>query len=147
VPDVQRRVTVPLPLERVWTFVADMNNWAAQVPGYRSHTMLSDRQSTWRVAGDVGILTREVDLQVEITDWQAPSRVTFTLEGLDEPVSGEGTFATQPLGTQETTLDFWLSLSAGGPLAPVVNVLLRTQLARVADEFVERLRQRLLVTV
>lgn len=143
-PDIRRSASVPLAVAPVWAYVADMNHWAADVPGYRDHTMLSDRESIWRLAGDVGILSREVEVKVVITDWQEPRHVAFTLEGTEEPVTGEGTFDVEPAGDAETRLDFYLSLAAGGPLAPVINVLLKTQLAKIADQFIATLKDRLL---
>jgi carbon monoxide dehydrogenase subunit G len=96
------------------------------------------------LTGDVGILRREVELQVLIGEWDEPRSVSFTLEGEDEPVSGSGRFSTEPLGRSETRLGFELSLTSGGPMGPVINVLLGTQLPRIADQFVTALRERLL---
>ncbi len=142
-PEVERQVELAVPIARVWQYVADMNNWATRIPGYRSHEMHDDRHSTWIVAGDVGILTREVELAVEITGWTEPSEVTFTLEGTEEPVSGNGRFAASPKDGS-TDLLFSLSLTAGGPMGPVVNVLMGTQLPRIADEFIAALSEDLL---
>ncbi len=143
-PEVQRRATVPLRLAQVWPYVADMNRWAADVPGYRAHRMLSERESVWRLTGDMGMLSREVEVNVLITEWREPSHVAFTLHGLEEPVTGEGTFSMEQVNDEDTSLSFSLTLTAAGSLAPVINVLLKTFMARVADQFIETLRERLL---
>ena len=98
--------------------------------------MLNERESTWWIAGDVGILTREVELSVHITAWNEPSEVTFTLEGVEEPVTGQGRFAAVVKDVDSTELTFTLGLTAGGAIGPVVNVLMGTQLPRIADEFI-----------
>jgi carbon monoxide dehydrogenase subunit G len=143
-PEVERSTVIQLDLQTVWPFVADMNQWAADIPGYCHHTTLSERESLWRIKGDVGMLSREADLRVLITEWSEPSCVRFTLEGTEEPISGTGTFTTQAQDLDNTTLGFALTLNAGGPLAPVINVLLNTQLERIVDTFVATLTSHLL---
>lgn len=143
-PEVERSTVVQLGLQSVWPFVADMNHWAADIPGYCQHTMLSDRESLWRIKGDVGMLSREADLRVLITEWSEPSCVRFSLEGTEEPISGTGSFTAHAQDLEHTVLVFTLTLDAGGPLAPVIHVLLNTQLERIVDTFVANLTNHLL---
>ncbi len=91
-PQVTYTTTVPIPRERLWDFVKDIDNWAPMMTGYVSHEIASDTESTWTLRGDVGVLSREVRLGVTITSWQGPDRVDFDLEGLNEAVSGGGSF-------------------------------------------------------
>jgi carbon monoxide dehydrogenase subunit G len=139
VPEIERQVSVPVELGATWRFVADMNNWAADIPGYRQHTMVNDRESIWVIRGDVGMLSREAELQVTITEWDEPRAVSFTLEGTEEPISGRGRFSTESSAAGETQLGFQLSLSAGGAMGPVIDALLGTQLPKIAERFVEAL--------
>lgn len=145
-PDVQRQTLVPREIRSVWRFVADVNQWAADMPGYRSHTMLSERDSLWRITGDVGMLSREVEIRVAVTEWNEPRTVSFSLEGTEEPISGGGRFSTEATNSTETRLSFELSLAAHGAMAAVINVLLGTQLGRIADEFVSALTTHLLAS-
>ncbi len=136
-PEIERERVVPLGLAPVWTFIRDMESWAVDLPGYREHRKVSDRDSFWRVVGSVGMLSREIELKVTVTEWVEATSVAFTLEGVEESVDGAGRLeiAAEPGGV--TMLRFQLALTAGGPMAPVVNVLLGTQLASTADRFVD----------
>jgi carbon monoxide dehydrogenase subunit G len=91
VPEVEYETTVALPRERVWDFVKDMNNWAPYLTGYQTHEVLSDTDSIWTLKGDVGVLARVVKLKAHVTEWNGPSRVSFTLTGMNEQVDGDGT--------------------------------------------------------
>lgn len=91
-PEVTYATTLNLPVETIWDFIQDMNNWAPMLTGYQEHEIKTDRQSIWTLKGDVGILSRKVRLEVNITEWQGPNRVSFTLTGLNEVVEGDGTF-------------------------------------------------------
>ena len=91
-PEVSHRRALSVPTDRIWDFVKDMNNWAPMLTGYQSHEVKSDTESVWTLKGDVGILSRVVQLDVAITEWAGPERVTFTLDGINEMVSGGGNF-------------------------------------------------------
>lgn len=87
--------TTRVPLARVWDFVQEMDNWGRFVTGYQKHEKHDDRHSTWTLKGDVGVLSRTLTFQVEIVEWNGPSRVSFTLAGVNEPMKGSGTFTLE----------------------------------------------------
>jgi carbon monoxide dehydrogenase subunit G len=96
VPEVEYTTTARLPLETVWDFVSEMDNWAGFVAGYQSHAKQSETDSTWVLKGDVGVLARVLRFQVKIDEWAGPERVRFSLQGLNEPMQGSGTFLLEP---------------------------------------------------
>lgn len=89
-PEVTYTTRLGLPVNAVWDFVKDMNNWAPFLTGYQTHEELSDTDSIWTLKGDVGMLARTVKLKAHVTEWNGPERVAFTLTGLNEPVEGGG---------------------------------------------------------
>jgi carbon monoxide dehydrogenase subunit G len=91
-PEVEFATTARLPVEVIWDFVQDMDNWARFVAGYQSHEKHSETDSTWLLKGDVGVLARTVKFAVHIEEWDGPSKVTFSLAGVNEPMKGSGTF-------------------------------------------------------
>jgi carbon monoxide dehydrogenase subunit G len=68
-----------------------MNNWAPFLTGYQEHQVVDDTDSIWTLKGEVGILSRRVELRAHVTEWLAPEKVTFTLTGINEAVDGGGT--------------------------------------------------------
>jgi carbon monoxide dehydrogenase subunit G len=52
-PEVAYTTTMSLPVETVWDFVKDMNNWAPFLTGYQRHEMLNETDSVWTLKGDV----------------------------------------------------------------------------------------------
>jgi carbon monoxide dehydrogenase subunit G len=91
-PEVEYTTTARLPLLVIWDFVREMDNWAGFVTGYESHEKHSEDDSTWVLKGDVGVLARTVKFQVHVDEWAGPERVRFSLEGVNEPMTGSGTF-------------------------------------------------------
>jgi hypothetical protein len=79
------------PIDAVWAFVSDMNNWAPLLTGYQKHEVLDATDSLWTLKGEVGILSRRVELRAHVTEWAPPQRVAFTLSGVNESVEGGGT--------------------------------------------------------
>jgi carbon monoxide dehydrogenase subunit G len=92
-PEVAYATRMHLSPEVIWDFVKEMDNWAPFLTGYQKHEKLSETDSVWTLKGDVGVLSRMVQLKFHVTEWNGPSRVTFTLTGLNESVDGEGSLA------------------------------------------------------
>jgi carbon monoxide dehydrogenase subunit G len=126
--------TTRLPVEAVWAFVQDMDNWAGFVMGYQSHEKRSDTESCWTLKGDLGVMSRALTFEVLITEWRAPSQVRFTLRGLNEPMSGEGAFTIEPQapGSASAPPDPVPAPAAQGFLARWLEALARWFLGVVA---------------
>ena len=90
-PEVEYSTRMHLAPEDIWEFVKDMNNWAPFLTGYQKHEILSETDSIWTLKGDVGVLSRMVQLKAHVTEWNGPAKVAFTLTGLNEQVDGGGT--------------------------------------------------------
>jgi carbon monoxide dehydrogenase subunit G len=131
VPAAEYTTTAKLPVETIWDFVKEMDNWAEYVTGYQSHEKQSETDSIWVLKGDVGVLARMLKFHVHITEWNGPSRVRFDLKGLNEPMEGGGDFEMQPYEDEaapaapaptknslmrllEATVRFFLRLVSGG---------------------------------
>lgn len=197
--EAEYTTTTRIPQATVWNFVQEMDNWGRFVTGYQRHEKQSDTESTWTLKGDVGVLSRTLTFQVRITEWNGPSRVSFTLTGLNEPMQGEGTFtmgsvsadaapvpadpaatpaasvapaphrgllfrllerfwrwvlglagggrpvrdaaATQPIapGERLTRLTFRLRLQPGGPMAPMIDAMIRPLMLPAAEDLANRI--------
>ncbi|WP_326553206.1 hypothetical protein [Micromonospora sp. NBC_01813] len=79
-------------VDEVWSFVEVIPNWAHLLVGFRKLDVVDDRRSVWTLRGDVGILAREVELQADITVWEPGRRAEFTITGLTERITGQGSF-------------------------------------------------------
>ena len=89
-PEVAYTTVMRSPLDAVWQFVSDMNNWAPFLTGYQKHEVIDGTDSLWTLKGDVGILSRKVELRAHVTEWAPNERVAFTLTGVNEVVEGGG---------------------------------------------------------
>jgi carbon monoxide dehydrogenase subunit G len=187
VPEVEYATTAKLPVETIWEFVHEMDNWCTFVTGYQSHEKQNEKDSTWVLKGDVGVLARTVKFAVHIEEWSPPSRVTFTLKGLNEPMNGSGTFVLEKYeepgatpaalpaaprpgafsrlleriarffyrlrhGSAEraasadagpaagtSRLTFRLKVDPGGPMAPMVNALMRPLMQPAAENLANQI--------
>lgn len=175
-----------LPIETIWDFVQDMDNWATFVQGYQSHEKQSETESQWVLKGDVGVLARTLKFKVLITEWSGPERVTFQLEGANEPMKGEGSFTLERYeetaelpaaaaprrkgffarlaeriarlayrlfrgrvergeaagagpGHGMVRITFRLRLEPGGPMAPMVNAMIKPMLLPAAEDLANRI--------
>lgn len=90
--EVEYSATAKLSVTEIWDFVREMDHWAPFVTGYQSHEKRSETESQWTLKGDLGVLARTLRFRVEILEWAGPERVRFTMQGLNEPMEGSGSF-------------------------------------------------------
>ncbi len=141
-PDVTYPVTILAPLARTWDFVSDMRNWAELMPGYQAMDTIDDANSTWKIKGDVGILSKLVTLDVHIAEWVTREHVDFTYKCREEPLEAQGSLRAEADGARATRLTFYLAAQAGGMLGPVVNALLAKVLPGMARDFADAVKQK-----
>lgn len=197
-PEIEHTVQIGAPVERVWAYVEKLPNWAPFLVGFQKLQLVDDRRSIWTLRGDVGILSREVDIQADITLWEPLRRVEFTVTGLTERLTGAGSFVLEPAceqapaagsarppaavqripllrrlrtavarfllrrvmtpaahppapaapgtaaaGGPRSALTFHLKISPGGPMAPMLELLMAPMLEPAAEDLAEGIRKAL----
>ncbi|WP_010300644.1 CoxG family protein [Kurthia senegalensis] len=132
------KTNITAPNEKVWQFVSNIENWASLVPGYRKHTMLNDKQSTWTFSGTVAGMTKTVEVQIDITDWEEPSKIGFVLQGLSDKFTGAGYFEATPVSATTTNMTMNLELKAGGIAGVALNPIFKIALPLAAEKLAGR---------
>ncbi len=133
-PSGTYQVEVELPINKIWDFVKDMDNWAPLIPGYIQHRKITNRQSTWEFYSNIGFIKKKINLMATIEEWIEPTRVTFNLKGLNEELSGGGYFLAAVIAKNKTRITGFLEINAGGALGPLVNEVLKSYLPKVTEE-------------
>jgi carbon monoxide dehydrogenase subunit G len=192
VADAEYTTTAQLPRELIWSFVKDLDNFAPFFTGYQEHQVVSETESLWVLKGDLGAMTRLLKFRVNITEWNGPDRVRFELQGINEAMTGEGSFEMKPwedaadvaavaavraaeppakknpflrlleaifrfffqllrgkpqraetadagpaAGT--TRIHFRLRVDPGGPMAPMINAMIKPLMPSFAEDFAGKL--------
>ena len=104
-PNVSCKKDIAAPFPQVWEFVREMDNWAPLLTGYQRHEKLSDTVSKWFLKGELAGLTRIAEFKAVVTEWDERGRVTFKLEGINEPVVGSGFFLAESISSADKTGD------------------------------------------
>jgi carbon monoxide dehydrogenase subunit G len=142
-PRGEHSIVIDLPIQEVWEFVSVMDKWAPLVPGYIQHQILSERQSTWEFTGDLGIMKKKIKMQVDVTEWKEPNKVTFNLTGLNDNFSGEGFFEAEMVDEFSTITTGCLDITQKGMLAAIVNPVLKSFVPETATELTEAIANEL----
>lgn len=130
-------VELDVGIEQIWEFVSDMDKWAPLVPGYIEHEIINENQSTWTFKGDIGIMQKTVKLQIDITEWREPTKVTFDLTGLNENFAGDGYFEAEAIDDNKTKMTGNLDITAKGMMGPMINTILKNFVPKTAEQLTE----------
>ncbi|MBT2689532.1 SRPBCC family protein [Bacillus sp. ISL-47] len=142
-PNCTHQAEVNVPIGAIWNFVSDIDNWAPLVPGYIAHEVLNNKESTWSFKSDMGILKKKIELKVDITGWQEPTKVTFNLTGINEKFTGHGYFLAANGRNNKNLMTGALDIKAEGMMAKVANSLLNTSLPEITAELTEAVATKL----
>lgn len=139
----QHEMTVNTPLETAWEFIRSIDNWAPLVPGYITHEMLNEKESTWKFKSNFGIVKKKIHLKVNITQWIEQEKVCFQLTGINEKISGHGYFKALKANDRQTKMIGFLDISAEGTMAKVVNPVLKTSLPEFTEELTRAVSEKM----
>ncbi|WP_042356439.1 CoxG family protein [Bacillus rubiinfantis] len=137
------QIELDLPIEDIWNFVKDMDNWAPLVPNYLTHEKLTERQSTWEFLSEIGLIKKKISLIIDINEWEEPTKIGFTLKGKSEKYHGSGYFQAQPLQNNRTKLQGYLEVAANGKMRHIVNSKLETELPKAVKEMGQGITEKL----
>lgn len=136
-PSYSHQAEVNVPIDSIWEFVSDIDNWAPLVPGYIEHKIISEKESTWSFTSDIGIMKKKIELKVDITSWQKPTTITFNLTGINEKFTGHGFFTAEAQSPKKIIMTGCLEIKAEGMMAKMANSILQSSLPEVTAELTE----------
>ncbi|RWS42404.1 SRPBCC family protein [Bacillus mycoides] len=133
--------------DQIWNFVSNINNWAPLVTGYVKHKIIDDKHSTWRLHGDLGFIKRDVNLNVEIIEWNMPDKISFTMTSPTKKLIGSGFFHVELTSPSTTKVTSQLEIKTtgtgafifNGAIKPFVPKMTKQLSKKVADKLMKQL--------
>ncbi|MDY0393326.1 CoxG family protein [Virgibacillus halophilus] len=133
-PNTSHQLKLDSPLEQVWEFVSNVDNWAPLVKGYHSHHKLSVEQSIWTLKGEVGRIRKTMKIKIDIVEITDFERIAFRMKGITDNLHGSGSFSAKKLTEKTTLVTGELSIKANGLIGPMLNPLITSLLPRQLKE-------------
>ena len=139
-PNGTKQIELTASTQDVWTFLEDVDKWAPLIPGYIEHEKANAQQFTWKFRADLGVIQKNIVMQVDITEQVNCSKLAFTLEGLNESLEGSGNFQLQEDG-EATNLTGYLDISGKGMMGSVINSMMKSYVPQTVSELTEAIGQ------
>lgn len=142
-PSELQQLELAIPIEYIWSFIRDADNWAPMIPGYISHEKISNQIITWEFKSELGIVKKKVFLQIEIKEWNEPHRVSFELKRKNEKYLGEGYFEAKAMNKNKTCVTAFLEINASGAMGTLANSLFKSAKPMSSEEMEEIISSKL----
>ena len=137
---VNYTTTVDIPLDVMWEFIKEFDNWAPMIKGYESHEKIDEKKSVWMIRGEFGSFSRLTKFNNTITEWVEKEQVAFEMTGVNEPVTGGGRVALKPVkGGNSTQITAEVGFHAGGVMGPLINRMIKPLVLTVSEQLVENI--------
>ncbi|RKQ35679.1 CoxG family protein [Oceanobacillus halophilus] len=132
------QVELETPISTIWDFVSNMNNWAPLVPGYVDHKIIDERNSIWKIHGDIGVMQKTITLKIRITEWIEPETVVFHVTSSNDTCKGNGYFKAKAVSKSKTKMTGCLNVTVKGMMGTMINPVLKTFVPKVGKDFTEK---------
>lgn len=117
-------------------FIHNKEQWAVLIPGYLHHELLNEDDMIWVFQGDFGIIQKAVKVKLKVQKSEA-HQIQFDLEGLSDPINGNGSFEIIQDQNDSLQLTGKLTMKASGFLAGMMNPVLDNFVPRLVEQLVE----------
>ena len=138
--ETEQTVVIDAAIGDVWAYVANIERWAALMPGMRECAVIDADDSKWTIKVGVGGLVRTVKVNVHVDRWDGPGSVLFSYALDGDPVKGGGTYTARALGAGQTEIALKVRVEGGGPMAPMWEAMGKPLLPTLAKGFAGQLK-------
>lgn len=122
--------------EKLENFIQNREQWAVLIPGYLHHELINEVDMIWVFQGDFGIIQKAVKIKLKVKKSDA-HQIQFDLEGLSDPIIGNGSFEIIQNQNESPQLIGNLTMKASGFLAGMMNPVLDNFIPRLIEQLVE----------
>jgi carbon monoxide dehydrogenase subunit G len=136
---------IAVPIEKVWTYLLDVNNVAACAPGFQSLEVLGDEHWKAVVAVGVGPVKAKFTLDVTRPEMHEPDRMVVKGRGKapGSAVEMSGTMNLVAEGPEETRMDWSATVTVSGTIASVGARLMNSTAQKLTGQFFDCLKSKL----
>lgn len=126
--------------EEVRSFLNDLQELGKCIVGVTEVRSLGPADSLWKVEVRAGFIAQLINLKAHIEAGESPNIMSFRAEGQNLNLSGTAKLREEVNGT---TISLKASIEPTGPLAGLVNSVLKNTQQKLIDQTVSNLRARL----
>ena len=137
--------TIAVPIEKVWTFLLDVNNVAACAPGFQSLEVLGEEH--WKAVVSVGVGPVKAKFTMDVTRPEMHKPELMVVKGRGKApgsaVELSGSMALKAVGDSQTQMDWKASVVVSGTIASVGARLMQGTAEKLTGQFFDCLKAKL----
>ena len=137
--------TIAAPIDKVWTFLLDVNKVAACAPGFQSLEELGEEH--WKAIVGVGVGAVKLKFTMDVTrpEMQEPERMVVKGRGKapGSAVDMSGDMQLTALDSEQTRMDWKATVVVSGTIASVGARLLQGTAEKLTERFFDCLKTNL----
>jgi uncharacterized protein len=136
---------IAVPIEKVWTYLLDVNNVAGCAPGFQSLEVLGDEHWKAVVAVGVGPVKAKFTMDVTRPEMHEPDLMVVKGRGKapGSAVEMSGTMNLVSEGPEETRMEWSANVVVSGTLASVGARLMNSTAEKLTGQFFDCLKTKL----
>ncbi|HVB23212.1 MAG TPA: carbon monoxide dehydrogenase subunit G [Ktedonobacteraceae bacterium] len=137
--------TIAVPIEKVWTFLLDVNNVAACAPGFQSLEVLGEEH--WKAVVSVGVGPVKAKFTMDVTRPEMHKSELMVVKGRGKApgsaVELSGSMALKVVDDSQTQMDWKATVVVSGTIASVGARLMQGTAEKLTGQFFDCLKTKL----
>ena len=137
--------TIAAPIEKVWTFLLDVNNVAACAPGFQSLEVLGEEH--WKAVISVGVGPVKAKFTMDVTRPEMREPELMIVKGRGKApgsaVELSGEMNLKSVDTSQTQMDWKATVVVSGTIASVGARLMQGTAEKLTGQFFDCLKTKL----
>jgi len=121
-------VNVNVPIEEVWDYVANFQNWAPLISGFVSYTPINSKEIHWVFVTNLVLYKKRTEVISEITTWRKPSTIVVNLRGVTDELNATVHLYAKSLSPNQTKLSATIQIAPEGFLSKLIITQLESSL-------------------
>ncbi|HLX41017.1 MAG TPA: carbon monoxide dehydrogenase subunit G [Ktedonobacteraceae bacterium] len=137
--------TIAVPIDKVWTFLLDVNNVAGCAPGFQSLEVLGEEH--WKAVVSVGVGPVKAKFTMDVTRPEMHEPELMIVKGRGKApgsaVELAGSMELKAVGDNQTQMDWKASVVVSGTIASVGARLMQGTAEKLTGQFFDCLKTKL----
>ncbi|MBI4445206.1 MAG: SRPBCC family protein [Acidobacteria bacterium] len=145
---IEESFKIPLPIEKVWSFIADPERVASCLPSVVSFQMIDDRHSETVIKQKIGFISATFKIETEVLEKAPPFQMVLsnkgrTIAGAAGTMKSLDKITLNSVQENETEVRVTSDLTLGGPLAVLGAKLIEAKSKELFSDTSRRMKEQL----
>lgn len=142
-PQTTIECTVQANQKKVWELLNNPMELGKCIPGCEEVTVVNENDSKWKIKIVVGVISRRIETKVRYVQREEPRKLIINVDSTEGEITASLNIKLTSENESTVHLKVDANIDARGSFQWIVNQVIKSQLSKYTNEFVQSVSQKL----